>query len=503
MFRRACVVVGLLTAVFCAAAPGAPLVLEDFESYTVGDPLHALDGPGGWIGAWNVPVTDRRPEVTVVGSGLGYAAGNVRVDGGSQAMQYLATEDGIAVLATRQMPASSADVLYMSFLYQNSANNDASGGDDFVQVGFRNTAGEPLLSGMEKDNLMQVRSGTSGAGSTASSGIGSVTGATYFMVLRAEKTGGSSTYDQLDLFVNPVSATEALNPFTTAAFDSGVDLSSGAFASIRKAFWDSGDAILYDEIRVGETFADVVPAGPGNRYVLPDFLGRGADAYVHSGTNADGNFGTSGVLNLKATDSADAKRMSYLRFDLAEAPWPGYTDASLTLTIAGGNLGNETTDKDWMFEVFGLNDGLAGNASILGEDWGETDITWNNAPGNDTGSSSVNLDDVFAGQALATFTIQGRGEAGDVVTLDGETFPLLVDFLNSDTDGLATFIVTRVTPEFSGENVVHQLFSKEAAGSLAPYLTLGVPEPSTLSLSGLGLAGMLLLGVRRRGPRRR
>jgi hypothetical protein len=291
---------------FCAYSKAAPISNDGFEDYNVGDELHSLNSGSGWSGAWNVTDSPRRPETTIINGGLGYAAGDISINGGSRALKYVASEGGISVLADRQMPAQTGTV-YLSFLYQ-SFNTD---GDDFIQAGFANGSNtNPLVTALDRDSELQVRSGTAG-GSFAGSNSNDFE--TFFMVLRAEKTGASSTYNDIDLYLNPTSATEGLNTSTSVTSNSGLDLSSAAFLAIRKAFQESGDTMLFDEFRIGTTFEDVIvsPAGtpPAQQMTLfeDDFdLDPSSNGWTEStngGTNPGDIFQSGGEVVL-ASDGA-------------------------------------------------------------------------------------------------------------------------------------------------------------------------------------------------------
>ena len=232
----------------------ATLAEDGFEDYTAGDQVHGLNGGQGFTAAWNVGNAARRPEFTVVNGGLSYSNGSINILGGNLAAQYSATEGGIDVLAGRSFPAQSGAV-YLSFLYSQSVEN---GSADFMQIGFdTGTTSNPRVSAMDRNDEFQLRSTTSAANSVGT-GIASDVMETYLIVLKADKTGGSSTYNDLSMWVDPISDVEGDNsPLAISSVNSGLNLSASAAFAIRKAFQESGDTFLIDEIRIGETFADV------------------------------------------------------------------------------------------------------------------------------------------------------------------------------------------------------------------------------------------------------
>ena len=232
----------------------ATLAAEDFEDYAAGGQIHGLSGGQGFTGAWDVPVAARRPEFTVVNGGLNYSNGGITINGGDRAAQYAATESGIAILGGRSFPAQSS-AIYLSFLYNQSVEN---GNDDFMQLGFDTAPGNnPRVTALDRNGEFQLRSTTSAANSVGT-GVTSTPGETFFLVLKAEKTGGSSTYNDLTLWVDPDSSSELDNiASATTTVNSGLDLSGSAAFVIRKAFQESGDTFLIDQIRIGDSFSDV------------------------------------------------------------------------------------------------------------------------------------------------------------------------------------------------------------------------------------------------------
>ena len=215
--------------------------------------------------------------------------------------------------------------------------------------------------------------------------------------------------------------------------------------------------------------------------------GNGADAQVYLGTDDEGqqcsgkNYGNFAYPGVK-TYNADWSMKSYLRFDT--------TGLVGTAVSASLNLDFVATDSLSVINVFGLKN------NATGQGWGESTITYLNAPAND-------LTPTGAG---GTYTTPGTGGAttdavflGTYAVINGHcTFSNtdLVSFINADTDHLVTFILTPT----SDKNV--QFLTKEVGPNTADYPTLSVtiPEPAS-ALILLAGAGSLALGRRRRSCR--
>ncbi len=252
------------------------------------------------------------------------------------------------------------------------------------------------------------------------------------------------------------------------------------------------------------------PLGAGATTIITTATGTmGADSYVQFGA-ATSNFGTqtSVVTKYGGNDTGTTNRKIYLRFDVSSLG-SAVTSAQLDLTVALNNGGStNTTPQNFTLALYGLNDGSTAGGGFLGEDWDETAINWNNGPANIvSGAGAGNAVRTGTGTAnggeaalLAVFNVTATDTAGSVVLASSGSS--LVDFLNLDTDGQVTFIITRTgwtsgggtpTPTQGNSNLA---FSSREAASGAPSLTLElVPEPgSTLLLA----AGASLLAFRRR-----
>lgn len=159
--------------------------------------------------------------------------------------------------------------------------------------------------------------------------------------------------------------------------------------------------------------------------------GNGADSYV-DGKSANANNGTASSLIAKGSTD----RKSYFRFDISGIQKP-LKFASLEMTL--------TAAKERTPAFYGLNDGSTAGGGHLGENWGETAITWNNAPGHTNiyavveGTGTANGGECRFLQSVEYYTTISATANVARVVLSGDT---LLDFLNDDTDGLVTFVVT-------------------------------------------------------------
>jgi len=175
-----------------------------------------------------------------------------------------------------------------------------------------------------------------------------------------------------------------------------------------------------------------------------------ADAFVRGPANDNTNYGTGGSVTLKNSGGNSYDRKGYIRFDVADV----VSEASLVLTVSTNNEGGGgTTPQTFTIEVYGL-------AESLDHTWTENDITWNNAPGNDTSSSNFTADATL----LGSFIVEPI-PVGNVVSFSD---PNLVDFINSDTDNQITLLLRRTAGTSSSHNVAFA--SKEHSSYSAPAL---------------------------------
>ncbi|NQT37220.1 MAG: PEP-CTERM sorting domain-containing protein [Planctomycetes bacterium] len=188
------------------------------------------------------------------------------------------------------------------------------------------------------------------------------------------------------------------------------------------------------------------PLPPGAGRIITTADGNGADASVIGENNnlQNNNYGSD--AHLTAQDyTADSSWLTLLRFDISDSP-DVISNAMLDLT-------RFSTYNTGPYHIHGLND------SENADDWGEGTITYMNAPG--LTFAGVGREDVD----LTKAPLLGMGSAATVAqSFSGAA---LDSFLNADTDGLVTFILT---PDANGNGI--QWGSKENGALAAPTLRI-------------------------------
>ncbi|OHB76698.1 MAG: hypothetical protein A2Z25_17900 [Planctomycetes bacterium RBG_16_55_9] len=175
-----------------------------------------------------------------------------------------------------------------------------------------------------------------------------------------------------------------------------------------------------------------------------------ADTFVRGAEFGDTNYGSNSSVTLKNANGNGYDRKGYIRFDVSGT----IMDASLDLTVSTNNEGGGgTTPQTFTVEVYGL-------AESLDHTWIENDITWNNAPGNDTSSSNFAEDATL----LGSFIVEPI-PVGNIVSFSD---PALVDFINADTDNQITLLLRRTAGTSSSHNLAFA--AKEHASYSAPTL---------------------------------
>ncbi len=217
----------------------------------------------------------------------------------------------------------------------------------------------------------------------------------------------------------------------------------------------SGDAPHVDYLKFTVNYPPIIThIGTRATNLITTAHAGGADAYVRGGANAGINYGSDSGLVLKSESVVnDFTRKVWLRFAFTTIPVDPVIDAELTLTLSSA----PGVATPFSYNVYGLNNGHAG------ENWSESSITWNNAPGNDAASPTG----VKASEALllGTFTTSGTRAVGNLHKFSSAA---LRDFITVDTDKKITLILGRATVDAAAETFA----SKEHATLSKPTLAV-------------------------------
>jgi len=185
-------------------------------------------------------------------------------------------------------------------------------------------------------------------------------------------------------------------------------------------------------------------------------FGRGKDAYVRRG-DPDGTTGHHPLIMVKHTELAEEnERRAYLTLDLADLPAGALVDAELVLDVESSGLGFSALVPDSRFVVYGLTDDAL-------DAWDESGVRWNDAPA----FTEVGLNPAKA-RKLGTFSIR-RGSAPAQIDFSS---PELIEFVRTDRNGLATFVLLRETGESEVQGIVHAFAAKEHPTAQPPTLRL-------------------------------
>ncbi|OYW71994.1 MAG: hypothetical protein B7Z37_26225 [Verrucomicrobia bacterium 12-59-8] len=206
--------------------------------------------------------------------------------------------------------------------------------------------------------------------------------------------------------------------------------------------------------------AIVMDTGDGWQAITTAF-GRGKDSYIQSSEKTPNDFGTHPFFRVK--HSRDSKpelnRKGYIALDLSKFSGRTIEDAELVLTIEPSELGFASFVPDSTFAVYGVLDEAE-------DAWEEDGLSWQNAPAHAPEQPERHLPAASKVKLLGKFEI-AQGINRGTRKLRGKD---LADFLNADTNQIATLIICRETNETQDSGLVHAFATKENGTRSAPML---------------------------------
>ena len=230
---------------------------------------------------------------------------------------------------------------------------------------------------------------------------------------------------------------DATDPITTVTFPE-----AGIYTLRLTA--NDGAFTVFDEltVRVFDTYSSTLDH---DRDGLPS--GTGADAPLRGWSNYLNNYGASTDMGVRNYSQFPAKAI--VRIDRSALGSTPVDHAAFELEISTTNTG---LIDPWTYNVFGLNDGHTGEDWVegtgTGQGLGGAAVTYDNAPGfsaphggtyDPATPGSGGVDHTHA-TFLGTFTLRANRREKRLVQTDA-----LRDFVNQDTDGQLTFLLTRVS----------------------------------------------------------
>ena len=199
-----------------------------------------------------------------------------------------------------------------------------------------------------------------------------------------------------------------------------------------------------------------VESGAARLIQISTAMGRGKDACVQPPARRKEL--PKAVLLVKSTPNPAYNRKAYIGLDLTPVSGLQIIEAQFSLVLAPSGLGFASEVPDATFSVYGLTD-----ESL--DDWIERTLLWENAPANRPGGAELDPAKVVL---IGHFEV-AQGVLSGTREISG---PALVDFLNRDTNGLATLIVVRETLGSGREDLVHGFAGRYHPNLLPPTLKL-------------------------------
>lgn len=230
---------GLTVAVALAASGSAQaaFIASDDFTYDNGQ-LLGENGGAGWGGAWGSAAPG---DALIDGNALELSGNNANIVYRTLGSSVSSSSVYVSFLFTPLTNVSSITNAFMGFWFDNAASGSHTNVPNF---GLKTTSSNDLFARV----VLGDEEYASGSAVTANT--------TYQLVFRMSKVGGSSNYNEVELWVNPVNESS-----TSVVGSAGGSLGSFGVVGIRTTNLGSSE-LLIDDLRIGTTFADVTSVVP-------------------------------------------------------------------------------------------------------------------------------------------------------------------------------------------------------------------------------------------------
>jgi hypothetical protein len=254
----------LAAALLTVSCNAAQIAQESFN-YAPATSLSTQAGGIGWLGAW---FHDGEPAVTgAVGLGFTDALGNILEASGLS----VDTSGAATTRSLRDLGGGLRNGVWISFLYHLPAANSKFEGVSFyrgTQQVF--TVSNPSVASTAAIHLTNNLIGNNNGVNTGAGAFGQ----THLIVLKLTKSGGTGGADRVEAFIDPILTGNPPSPAAT------VDGTNFDFDRVRIAGQD-GSALWVDELRLGDSFAEVTPHVPaGDQDTDGDGLSNAREAVL-------------------------------------------------------------------------------------------------------------------------------------------------------------------------------------------------------------------------------
>ena len=218
------------------------------ESFANTGSLEGQGGGTGWADSW----TGSGTKIQVVGTGLNEPSGQMLVSGGAAQLQLSSPGSTDAVRNLSAAVGADGTTTWISFLVQPNRTGSSV---EWAGVKFGSPSATTVFAGFTGNDFTL---GVAGSLSPATvSGITPVSGTTYLLVVQINHAAGN---DAITLYVNPTPGQTSPTATNTAS----VNLDLGTFTRVALSGGNgllSSNTSKLDEIRVGQTYAEVAPNG--------------------------------------------------------------------------------------------------------------------------------------------------------------------------------------------------------------------------------------------------